>query len=50
MYELWLDPGRVGGARILRPAGWLGVVAVTEEVKLALEEAKVSGLSFKAIS
>lgn len=50
VYELWLDPGRVGGARIFRPAGWLSVVAVTEDVKLALEDAKVSGLSFKAIS
>ncbi len=45
VFELRLDPGRVGGARIFRPAGWLGVVAVTEDVKLALEDAKVTGLS-----
>jgi len=50
VYELWLDPDRIGGARIFRPAGWLLVMAVTEEVKLALEDAGVSGLTFQAIS
>ncbi len=50
VYELWLDPDRIGAARIFRLAGWLVVMAVTEDMKLALEDAGVSGLTFKAIS
>lgn len=47
--ELWLDPARIEDARIFRPAGWSIVMAVTDDVKLALEDAKVSGLRFKDI-
>ena len=50
VFELWLDPDRIGDVQIFRPAGWLLVMAVTEEVKLALEDAGVSGLTFQAIS
>jgi len=35
VFELRLDPNRIGDAQIFRPAGWIVVVAVTEEVKLA---------------
>ncbi len=50
VFELWLDPDRIGGAQIFRLAERHVVMAVTEDVKLALEDAGVSGLTFKAIS
>jgi len=43
---LRIDPGKVGDARIFRTWGWRGVLVVAEDLKLALEEARMTGMRF----
>ncbi|WP_434385958.1 imm11 family protein [Melittangium boletus] len=43
---LRIDPDRVGGAHLFRPWGWRGALVVSEGLKLALEEERMTGMRF----
>lgn len=44
--RLIVDPGRAAGARVFRIEGWRIALIVSEALKLALEDARVSGIRF----
>jgi hypothetical protein len=44
-----IDPSQVGDAHIFRPWGWRVVIIVSELLKQALEEARISGICFKEV-
>jgi len=41
-----IDPAKVGDARIFRPWGWVVVLIVSEDLKLALEQEGLTGTRF----
>jgi hypothetical protein len=41
-----IDPSKVGEAEIFRPWGWQIVIIVSERVKRAMEEEKITGARF----
>jgi hypothetical protein len=43
---LKVDPAKVGAARIFRPWGWTVALIVSERVKLAMENERISGTRF----
>lgn len=43
---LKVDPAKVGAAHIFRPWGWLVVLIVSEQVKLAMEQEVITGTDF----
>lgn len=47
--DLRIDANRVGGAHILRPAGWDVVVIVSDVLKTALERAEATGVRFAEV-
>ncbi|MBN1207851.1 MAG: hypothetical protein JXB05_23505 [Myxococcaceae bacterium] len=44
-----IDPSQVGDAQIFRPWGWRIVIIVSEQLKQALEEARISGVRFDEV-
>ncbi len=44
-----IDPSRVGDAHIFRPWGWLVALIVSERLKQAMEEEKISGTRFTEV-
>ena len=44
-----VDPSKIGSANIFRPWGWPVALIISERVKLALEEADVTGTHFKEV-
>lgn len=46
---LKVDPSKIGNTHIFRPWGWQVALIISERVKLALEEAGVTGTRFKEV-
>ncbi len=42
-----IDPTKVGDARIFRPWGWTVALVVSEDLKVAMEEAGITGTKFE---
>ncbi|MFY2556591.1 imm11 family protein [Corallococcus terminator] len=49
VYGLRIDRSKVGDAKVFRTWGWSGVLIVSEDIKAALERAKVSGAEFEEV-
>ncbi|WP_163866559.1 imm11 family protein [Myxococcus eversor] len=49
VYGLRIDRSKVGDAKVFRTWGWSGVLVVSEDIKAALERAKVSGAEFEEV-
>ncbi|QRO02755.1 hypothetical protein JRI60_31910 [Archangium violaceum] len=47
VYGLKVDPARLGDANICRPWGWTGAIIVTERIKLAMDDAGITGTRFR---
>lgn len=47
---LRIDPARVGDARVFRPWGWPVVLLISEQLKLAMERAGVSGAKYQDVT
>ncbi|NMO18490.1 hypothetical protein HPC49_24345 [Pyxidicoccus fallax] len=47
--DLRIDPTQVGDAKVFRPEGWDIVLIVSEDIKQALERAKVTGVKFRQV-
>ncbi|WP_395846916.1 imm11 family protein [Cystobacter fuscus] len=46
---LKVDPEKIGEANVFRPWGWLVTLIVSERVKQALEEERITGIDFSAV-
>lgn len=44
-----VDPARVGDAQVFRPAGWEGILIVSEKIKSALEGLEAIGTRFEKV-
>jgi hypothetical protein len=49
VYGMRIDPTQVGDAKVFRTGGWSIALIVSEDIKHALEQAKVTGLRFKEV-
>ncbi|MFP2911036.1 imm11 family protein [Pyxidicoccus sp. 3LFB2] len=49
VYRLRIDPSKVGDARVFRTWGWPVALIVSEDIKTALERAKVTGVRFTEV-
>ncbi|NTX54356.1 imm11 family protein [Myxococcus sp. CA039A] len=49
VYGLRIDRSKVGDAKVFRTWGWSGVLIVSEDIKAALDRAKVSGAEFEEV-
>jgi hypothetical protein len=47
--ELVIDPESARNSHIFRPNGWEVIVIVSDVIKVAFEEAKVTGVKFRAV-
>jgi hypothetical protein len=45
-----IDPTQVGGARLFRTWGWPIALVVSEELKVAMERAGITGTRFKSVT
>ncbi|QSQ13285.1 imm11 family protein [Myxococcus landrumensis] len=49
VYGLRIDRTKVGDTKVFRPWGWTVALIVTEDIKTAMERAKVSGAKFEEV-
>ncbi|WP_164010428.1 imm11 family protein [Pyxidicoccus trucidator] len=49
VYELRIDPSKVGEAKVFRTWGWPIVLIVSEDLKAALEREKATGVKFTEV-
>ncbi|WP_141325815.1 DUF1629 domain-containing protein [Myxococcus sp. AB025B] len=47
--DLRIDKSKVGTARVFRPEGWTGALIVSEQLKLALDRMKATGVKFTEV-
>jgi hypothetical protein len=47
--DLRIDKARVGDAKVFRPEGWTGTLVVSEDLKVALEQLRATGLKFEEV-
>jgi hypothetical protein len=50
VHGMRIDPARVGDAKVFRPWGWTVALIVSEDIKVALERAGVTGGKFKEVT
>ncbi|HLL03488.1 MAG TPA: DUF1629 domain-containing protein [Myxococcaceae bacterium] len=50
VYDMRIDPAKVGEAKVFRLWGWTVALIVSEDIKEALERAGVTGLRFKEVT
>lgn len=49
VHGMRIDTSKVGGAKVFRPQGWLVVLLVSEEIKVALENIGTIGAKFREV-
>ncbi|WP_141328393.1 DUF1629 domain-containing protein [Myxococcus sp. AB025B] len=49
VHGMRIDPTKVGGVKVFRPWGWSEVLIVSEDIKVAMERARVTGAAFDAV-
>lgn len=49
VYEMRIDPARVGDAKVFRTWGWPIALIVSEDIKAALEQARATGVRFTEV-
>ena len=49
VHGMRIDPSKVGDAKVFRPWGWMVVVIISEEIKLALEDLGTIGAKFRDV-
>ncbi|RKG92032.1 hypothetical protein D7V97_41325 [Corallococcus sp. CA053C] len=50
VYDMRIDPTKVGAEKVFRTWGWTGALIVSEDIKDALERANVTGVSFREVT
>nr|WP_323390276.1 DUF1629 domain-containing protein [Myxococcus qinghaiensis] len=50
VYDMRIDPTKVGDAKVFRTWGWTGTIIVSEDIKEALERAGVTGAKFQEVT
>lgn len=50
VYGMRIDPTKVGSAKVFRTWGWTGTIIVSEDIKVALERAGITGAKFEEVT
>ena len=50
VHRMRIDPAKAGDARVFRPWGWRVALVISEELKLAIENAGLTGTRFVEVT